>query len=39
MIEVGLYGMTDLRRAQHFDTEGNLVGDRYILGPVRVEAQ
>jgi hypothetical protein len=39
MIEVGMYGMTDLRRAYHFDAEGNLAGDRYILGPVRVEAQ
>jgi hypothetical protein len=38
MIEVGLYGMTDLRRAHHFDAKGNLAGDRYILGPVRVEA-
>jgi hypothetical protein len=39
MIEVGMYGMTDLRRAYHFDTQGNLAGDRYILGPVQVEAQ
>jgi hypothetical protein len=37
-IEVGMYGMTDLRRLQHFDSEGNLAGDRYILGPVRIEA-
>jgi hypothetical protein len=37
-IEIGMYGMTDLRRVYHFDTLGNLAGDRYILGPVRVEA-
>ena len=38
LIEVGMYGMTNLRRAYHFDTEGNLAGDRYIMGSVRVAA-
>jgi hypothetical protein len=38
-IEAGMYGMTDLRRVYHFDLGGNLAGDRYVLGPVRVEAQ
>jgi hypothetical protein len=37
-LEVGMYGMTSLRRAQHFDQAGNLAGDRYILGPVRIQA-
>lgn len=37
LIEVGMYGMTDHRRAYHFDPQGNLAGDRYVLGPVRVE--
>jgi hypothetical protein len=36
LIEAGMYGMTSLRRAYHFDPAGNLAGDRYILGPVRV---
>jgi hypothetical protein len=38
MIETGMYDMTSLRRAYHFDAEGNLAGDRYVLGPVRIEA-
>jgi hypothetical protein len=38
MIEVGMYGMTNLRRVYHFDPAGNLAGDRYIMGPVRVTA-
>jgi hypothetical protein len=37
-IEVGMYHMTSLRRVQHFDPAGNLAGDRYIMGPVRVQA-
>jgi hypothetical protein len=36
-IEAGMYGMTSLRRAYHFDLGGNLAGDRYVLGPVRIE--
>jgi hypothetical protein len=36
-LEVGMYGMTSLRRAYHFDPAGNLAGDRYILGAVRIE--
>lgn len=36
-IEVGMYGMTTLQRVQHFDKRGSLAGDRYILGPVRIE--
>ena len=38
LIQVGMYHMTSLRRAQHFDPAGNLAGDRYIMGPVRVQA-
>jgi len=36
-LEVGLYGMTSLHRLSVVDLEGNLVGDRVILGPVRIE--
>ena len=36
LIEVGMYGMTSIQRIPHFDPEGDLTGDRYILGPVRV---
>ncbi len=35
-LEVGLYEMTGGRRLQRADAQGNLVGDRIILGPVRV---
>jgi hypothetical protein len=31
-----MYGMTSIRRVPQFDAAGNLAGDRYILGPVRV---
>ncbi|HIQ02156.1 MAG TPA: DUF2723 domain-containing protein [Anaerolineales bacterium] len=37
-LEVGMYGMTSLRRLPVVDLAGNLAGDRVILGPVRVEA-
>jgi hypothetical protein len=36
-LEVGMYGMTSLRRLPVVDLEGSLAGDRVILGPVRVE--
>jgi hypothetical protein len=36
-IEAGMYGMTSLRRLPMVDLEGNLAGDRIILGMVRVE--
>jgi len=36
-LEVGMYGMTSLRRLPVVDLAGNLAGDRIILGPVRVE--
>jgi hypothetical protein len=36
-LEVGMYSFTGLQRAPFFDAEGNLSGDRFILGPVRVE--
>jgi len=36
-LEVGLYGMTSLRRVPVVDW-GNLAGDRVILGPLRVES-
>lgn len=37
-VEVGMYGMTSLRRLPVVDLAGSLAGDRVILGPVRVEA-
>ena len=36
VLEVGMYGMTSLRRLPVVDLAGNLAGDRVILGPVRV---
>jgi hypothetical protein len=36
-LEVGMYGMTSLRRLPVVDSAGNLAGDRVILGPLRVE--
>jgi len=36
-LEVGMYGMTSLRRLPVVNLEGSLAGDRVILGPVRVE--
>jgi len=36
-LEVGMYGMTSLRRLPVVDLAGNLAGDRVILGPVQVE--
>jgi hypothetical protein len=38
LLETGMYGMTSLQRVQHFDPQGNLAGDRTILGPVQVIA-
>ncbi len=35
-IEIGLYGLTSLRRAPIFDHAGSLAGDRVILGAVQV---
>jgi len=35
-LEVGMYGMTSLQRLPVVNLEGNLAGDRIILGPVRV---
>ncbi len=35
-IEAGLYEMTGKRRLHISDPGGNLVGDRYILGPVQI---
>lgn len=37
MIEVGMYGFMTSQRAPFFDEAGNLSGDRFILGMVRVE--
>ena len=37
LIEVGLYEMVGLRRLHIADKDGNLVGDRYILGSIFVE--
>jgi hypothetical protein len=36
-LEVGMYGMTSLRRLPVVDLSGSLAGDRVILGPVHVE--
>jgi hypothetical protein len=36
-LEVGMYGMTSLRRLPVVDLVGNLAGDRVVLGPVRME--
>ncbi|HET6446940.1 MAG TPA: DUF2723 domain-containing protein [candidate division Zixibacteria bacterium] len=36
LVEVGLYEMTSGRRLHMSDITGNLIGDRYILGAVRV---
>jgi hypothetical protein len=36
-LEVGMYGMTSLRRIPVVDLEGNLAGDRVILGLIRAE--
>jgi hypothetical protein len=36
-LEVGMYGMTSLRRLPVVDLGGSLAGDRVILGPVRVD--
>jgi hypothetical protein len=36
LLEIGMYGMTSLRRLPVVDSAGNLAGDRVILGPVRV---
>jgi len=36
-LEVGMYGMTSLRRFPVVDLKGNLAGDRVILGAVRVD--
>jgi hypothetical protein len=37
LLEVGLYGMTSLRRLPVVDSVGNLAGDRVILGKVQVK--
>jgi len=36
-IEVGMYGFNTFQRAHYYDPAGYLSGDRFILGPVRVE--
>ncbi len=36
-LEVGMYGMTSLRRLPVVDWAGNLAGDRVILGPVQAQ--
>jgi len=38
-IEVGMYGFSSLQRAPFFDPAGNLTGDRFILGAVRVAGE
>ncbi len=36
-IEIGLYGFTTFQRAPFYDPQGNLSGDFFVLGAVRVE--
>ena len=36
-IEVGMYGFNTFQRVPFYDPQGNLSGDFFILGPVRVE--
>jgi hypothetical protein len=36
-VEIGLYAMTSQQRIYLYDRAGDLVGDRLILGPVRVQ--
>ena len=36
-LEIGLYGMTTRQRVYQYDRIGNLVGDRLVLGPIRVQ--
>jgi hypothetical protein len=33
---MGLYGLRSVVRVPAFDAEGNLAGDRFVLGTVRV---
>jgi hypothetical protein len=35
-VEIGLYAMTSRQRVYQYDREGDLVGDRLVLGPIRV---
>ncbi len=35
-LEIGLYGMTTRQRVYQYDRNGNQVGDRLVLGPIRV---
>jgi hypothetical protein len=35
-LEIGLYGMTTRQRVYQYDRDGDLVGDRLVLGPIRV---
>lgn len=36
-IEIGLYGMTTHQRVYQYDRDGNLAGDRLVLGPIKVQ--
>jgi hypothetical protein len=36
-LEVGMYGMTSIRRLPVVDFDGNLAGDRVIIGAIRVQ--
>jgi hypothetical protein len=35
-VEIGLYAMTSQQRIYQYDQDGDLVGDRLVLGPIRV---
>lgn len=36
-VEIGLYGMTTRQRVYQYDRDGNIVGDRLVLGKVSVQ--
>jgi hypothetical protein len=36
-LEIGLYGMTTRQRVYQYDRVGDLVGDRLVLGPIRMQ--
>ena len=39
LLEVGLYGLRSIVRLSNYDAAGNLAGDRYVLGALRVAGE
>ncbi len=39
LLEVGLYGLRSIMRVSNYDSVGNLAGDRYVLGALRVAGE